>query len=263
MSEWAVAADASPLSSLGVLDRVPYGSFDPFVSLASAAARTSRVRLVTMVVIGPLRSAAMLAKQAASVHELSGGRLVLGLSIGARREDYLATGVDHRGRGRMFSEQLVQLREAWEDRTSVPGPSDRQGPQLLVGGLSGQAFARAARWADGYVHGGGPPRAFAGAAGRARAAWRDLERPGRPQLWGQGYFAFGTPDVVESGATYLRDYYAFTGPFADRIAAGNLVTPQQVKEFVRGYEEAGCDELVLLPTVADLSQLDRLADVLS
>ena len=262
MREWAVAADAGPFSSLGVLDRIPYASFDPFVSLASAAARTTRVRLVTMVVIGPLRSAALLAKQAASVHEMSGGRLVLGLSIGARREDYLAAGMDHRGRGRMFSEQLLQLREAWEDRTSVPGV-EGNGPQLLVGGLSGQAFARAARWGDGYVHGGGPPRAFAGAAGRARAAWRDLERPGRPHLWGQGYFALGPPDAVEAGAAYLRDYYAFTGPFADRVAAANLTTPQQVKEFVRGYEEAGCDELVLLPTVADLSQLQRLADVLS
>jgi len=263
MREWAAGADAGPFTSLGVLDRVPYASFDPFVSLAFAAAATERVRLVTMVVIGPLRSAALLAKQSASVNELSGGRLVLGLSIGARRDDYVAAGVDHRGRGRILSEQLLDLRDAWEDRMAVPAGPNGHAVPLLVGGLSGQAFARAARWADGYVHGGGPPRAFAGAAGRARAAWRDLDRPGRPQLWGQGYFALGSPDAVETGASYLRDYYAFTGPFADRIAAGNLVTPQQVKEFVRGYEEAGCDELVLLPTVADRSQLDRLADVLS
>src|SRR5436190_17173827 len=167
MREWATAADAGPFTSLGVLDRIPYGSFDPFVSLALAAARTARVRLVTMVAIGPLRSAALLSKQAASVNELSGGRLVLGLSIGARRDDYVAAGIDYRGRGRILSEQLLDLRDAWEAGTAVPGAGDHV-PPMLVGGLSGQAFARAARWADGYVHGGGPPRAFAGTAGRAR-----------------------------------------------------------------------------------------------
>jgi hypothetical protein len=67
---------------------------------------------------------------------------------------------------------------------------------------------------------------------------------------------------VEPGAAYLRHYYAFTGPFAEKIAAANLSTPQAVVDFVRGYEESGCDELVLFPTVPTLDQLDRLAEVL-
>ncbi|MGH2819227.1 MAG: LLM class flavin-dependent oxidoreductase, partial [Actinomycetota bacterium] len=58
-------------------------------------------------------------------------------------------------------------------------------------------------------------------------------------------------------------YYAFTGPFADRIAEGLLRTPQGIMQFVRGYAEAGCDELVLMPAVADADQLERLADILS
>ena len=78
--EWARRADAGPFSSVGVLERVVYDSFDPFAALAAAAAATSRVRLATMIAIGPLRSTALLAKQAASVHELSGGRLTLGLA---------------------------------------------------------------------------------------------------------------------------------------------------------------------------------------
>jgi hypothetical protein len=61
----------------------------------------------------------------------------------------------------------------------------------------------------------------------------------------------------------MRDYYAFTGPFAERIVAGMLTTPQAIAQFIRGYEDAGCDELVLFPTVPDLAQLDRLADVLN
>lgn len=250
--EWAKRADAGPFSSLAVLDRVAYDSFEPFTALAAVAGVTDRVRLATMIAVGPLRPTALLAKEAASVHVLSGGRLTLGLAIGARLEDYQAAGVDHRERGRRLSEQLAYLRGRVDEERV--GPS-RDGIELLVGGASGPAFARMARYADGYAHGGGPPRAFAGAAARAEAAWRDLGRPGRPRLWGQGYFALGE---VGTGNAYLRDYYAFAGPFAERVVAANLTSARAVKDFIRGYEEAGCDELVLFPTVSDLSELERL-----
>jgi alkanesulfonate monooxygenase SsuD/methylene tetrahydromethanopterin reductase-like flavin-dependent oxidoreductase (luciferase family) len=255
--EWARLADARPFSSVAVLDRVVYDSFEPFAALAAAAGATERVRLATMIAIGPLRSTALLAKQAASVHGLSGGRLTLGLAVGARTEDYDAAGIEHRGRGRRLAEQLAYLRgDVDGDRV---GPS-RNGIELLVGGASGPAFARAARYADGYAHGGGPPRAFAGAAARAEAAWKDLGRPGRPRLWGQGYFALGD---VERGNEYLRDYYAFTGPFAERIVAASLTSARAIKDFIRGYEEAGCDELVLFPTVSDVGELERLAEAVA
>jgi alkanesulfonate monooxygenase SsuD/methylene tetrahydromethanopterin reductase-like flavin-dependent oxidoreductase (luciferase family) len=255
--EWARRADAGPFSSLAVLDRVVYDCLDPFAALAAAAAVTARVRLATMIAIGPLRATALLAKQAASVHALSSRRLTLGLAIGARIEDYQAAGIDHRGRGGRLSEQLAYLRGGIdEDRV---GPA-REGIELLVGGASGQAFSRMARYADGYAHGGGPPRAFAGAAAGARAAWRDLGRPGRPRLWGQGYFALGD---VERGNAYLRHYYAFTGPFAERVVAANLTSARAIKDFLRGYEEAGCDELVLFPTTADAAELDRLGEVVA
>ena len=261
--EWARRADEGPFASLGTLDRVVYESFDPFAALAAAAAVTRRVELVTMIVIAPIRSTALLAKQAASVHSLSGGRLTLGLATGARTDDYAATGTDGRTRGTRFDEMLGAIRDAWEEARIVPrAPTDVGPPKILVGGLSGRAFARMARNADGYVHGGGPPRAFASAAAKALSAWVDLGRPGRPLLYGQAYFALAPTTRSNAAASYLRDYYGFTGPFAEKVAAANLVTPAAITDFVRGYEEAGCDELVLLPTVSELDQLDRLADVL-
>jgi alkanesulfonate monooxygenase SsuD/methylene tetrahydromethanopterin reductase-like flavin-dependent oxidoreductase (luciferase family) len=175
-------------------------------------------------------------------------------------DDYEAAGVDHRGRGARLSEQLAYLRGCGDDWSAARGLDVPQlDVPLLVGGGSGAALLRMARYADGYAHGGGPPRAFASAAGKARAAWRDLGRPGEPALWGQGYFALGDPD---RGAAYLRDYYAFTGPFAEKIAAGCLTTPRAIKDFVRGYEAEGCDELILFPTVSGVDELDRLAEVL-
>src|SRR5216684_8645089 len=85
--EWAKRADEGPFSSLGVIDRLAYDSFEPLTTLATAAAVTSRVKLVTAIVIGPLHADALLAKMAATIDALSGGRLVLGLAIGARKED--------------------------------------------------------------------------------------------------------------------------------------------------------------------------------
>jgi alkanesulfonate monooxygenase SsuD/methylene tetrahydromethanopterin reductase-like flavin-dependent oxidoreductase (luciferase family) len=260
--DWARQADAGPFTSLAVVDRYAYDCFDALTTLSAAAAVTRRVRLATTIVIAPLRNTATLAKTAATVDAISGGRLVLGLAVGAREDDYEIAKVAYHQRGRILTEQLSSLRNLWESDRFGPRSVRAGGPEILIGGLSDQAFARAARYADGYVHGGGPPHAFARAADRARAAWRDAGRPGLPQLWGQGYFALGD-GAAARGAAYLKDYYAFTGPFADKIAAGLLATPQSVIQYIRGYEEAGCDELVLLPTIAEPRQLDRLAETVA
>src|SRR6266513_2778349 len=81
--EWARRADAGPFASLGVIDRLVHDCWEPLTALAACAALTERVRLATMVVIGPLRRTAVLAEQAATVDAISGGRLVLGLGLGA------------------------------------------------------------------------------------------------------------------------------------------------------------------------------------
>lgn len=266
---WARAAESGPFTSLGVFDRLAYHGTDPLSTLAACAGETEEVRLTTSIVSGPIRSTPMLAKKAATVDLLSDGRLTLGVALGARPDDYATAGCDrddcglsdYEGRGRRFSRQLAELREYWEGDEVGPTPVQDGGPELLVGGESDQTFQRVGRHADGYVHGGGPPRAFASQADRARRAWNEAGRPGSPTLWGHGYYALGDEEVAEAGREYLLDYYDFTGPFAERIADGLLTTPQEVVQFVRGYEEEGCDELLLFPTVADEDQFHRLARV--
>jgi alkanesulfonate monooxygenase SsuD/methylene tetrahydromethanopterin reductase-like flavin-dependent oxidoreductase (luciferase family) len=260
--DWATRAEDGPFSSLGVVDRLQYDCYEPMTTLAVAAACTHRVGLVTMVVISPLRNHAVLAKEAVTINALSNGRLTLGVAVGARVEDFSAAGVPHRGRGDVLEDQLSDMRALWDD--DLPGGA-RPGPvpPLLVGGISDVTFLRVARYAQGYVHGGGPPRTFERAARRTRTAWDEWGREGSPRLWAQGYFALGADDVVMRGRDYVRDYYAFAGPFAERIAEGMLGTPQAIAQFVRGYREAGCEELVLLPAVAEPDQLDRLESALA
>lgn len=263
LMEWAQRAEAGSFSSLGVVDRLRYECYEPMTSLAAVAAATERIGLVTMVVIGPLRNDGVLAKAATTLDAMSNGRFTLGLAVGARGDDYDASGIPAAGRGNRLTEQLVEIRMHWERAETQRMLARPHGPKLLVGGMSDMAFLRMARYAQGYVHGGGPPKTFARAADRARTAWSELGRTGQPALWAQGYFALGDDATIDRGLDYMRDYYAFTGPFAERIAEGLLRTPQAVAQFVRGYKEAGCDEVVLLPAVGDLDQLDRLQDALS
>jgi len=261
--DWAQSAETLGMGSLGVLDRLAHDGYEPLAALSTASAVTSSIQLVTMIVIGPLRNTALLARQSLSVHALAGGRLSLGVAVGARKDDYDAAGVDYSTRGRRLAEQLTSIRDLWEQRPMEMPLDAPATPDLLVGGGSDIAFARVARYADGYAHGGGPPRAFARAADKARAAWSDAGRPGKPRLWGQGYFALGDDATIAAGIAYMREYYAFTGPYVERIVAELLTTPQAVAQFVRGYAEAGCDDLVLFPAVAHPNQVNRLAAVLA
>lgn len=277
---WARQADFGPFTSLAVLDRVVYESFDPLSTLAAAAAVTSRVRLATTILISPLYNTVLLGKMAATIHALSEGRLSLGVAVGVRRDDYQSAGAQYQTRGGRLVEQLVSLRKQWEDEGEASGTTPiaattllpatppmatayrgNTGPQLLIGGLSERTFARVARYADGYIHGGGPPRAFARAATKACSAWVDAGRPGLPHLWAQGYFALGDEATIARGRQYLAHYYAFTGHFAEKVVDGLLTSPQAIAQFARGYADAGCDELVLFPTVAELPQLRRLVEV--
>lgn len=258
---WAVEADRGPFGQLAVHDRLAWDSFEALTALAAVAAVTERIQLATLILIAPLRGTALLAKQAATVDALSNGRLTLGVGIGPRRDDYELGEVRFGSRGRRLDDQLLALRDHWEGGAFGPRPVSPRGPRLLVGGGGDAAFMRVARHADGYVHGGGPPRAFKGAVDKALAAWHDAGRTGRPRLVGTAYYALG-PEMESAGREDLLQYYAFTGPFAERIAAGLLTSREAVSELAAGYAEAGCDELVLFPTVASLDQLDRLAAAL-
>jgi alkanesulfonate monooxygenase SsuD/methylene tetrahydromethanopterin reductase-like flavin-dependent oxidoreductase (luciferase family) len=111
--EWAKKADGGPFSSMGLIDRLVYDNYDPLIALAAAAGATHRIRLMTTILLAPLHSAAVLAKQVASLDALSGGRLTLGLGVGIREDDFQAASVPFHTRGKAFDEQLATMQRIW------------------------------------------------------------------------------------------------------------------------------------------------------
>src|SRR4051794_35896707 len=93
--EWARRAEVRKFSSLGTIDRIAYGGYEPLIALAAAAAVTDRIGLASSVLLGPLRvNAATLAKQSLSLQSLSAGRFTLGIGLGAREDDYEVADVE-------------------------------------------------------------------------------------------------------------------------------------------------------------------------
>lgn len=257
--EWARRADARGFSSLGTIDRLVYGNYEPMTALAAAAAVTERIGLCTSVLLGPLRpNPTELAKQALSLHALSGGRFTLGIGLGGREDDYEASDVPTRGRGKALDAALERIKEVWEgDRI---GPSEQGSPSLVVGGGVDASFERAARFGDGWIAGGAPPEQYAGMAEKARTAWSAAGREEEPRLLGLAYYSLGENAEAEA-ATYLNDYYAWLGEeVAGYIVAGAAKDAETVQQRLAAFEQAGCGELIFFPSSSDAVQVDLLAD---
>src|SRR3954451_5177785 len=180
--DWARRAEDAGFSSLGTLDRMAYPNYESLISLAAAAAVTERVRLVTDILIAPLRPAALLAKQAATIDQISNGRLTLGLAVGGRPDDFEAAGVDFNSRGKIFEQQLEDMAKVWSGDDSV-GPPAANGsrPEVLIGGSADVAYRRAARYGDGWTMGGGTPDMLGEAIPKLREAWGAEGRDGNPR----------------------------------------------------------------------------------
>ena len=248
LARFAARAEQAGYASLWSFQRllVPEGSgmdqvyrsvLDPLAALAYAAAGTSRIRLGVAVVNLPFVSPAYLAKQAATVDVLSGGRLDLGLGIGWMPEEFAATGASMARRGPRTVEYVAVLRTLWAGGVSefagefyeiprsmvAPVPVQPGGPPVLLGGLARPALERAGRIADGWVtssrtdlaqiaEGVGVIRAAASQAGRdpdaVRIICRGVVRVGAesPAPAGDGRLLLsGSPDQIRADTRWLAD----------------------------------------------------------
>ncbi|WP_433439976.1 LLM class flavin-dependent oxidoreductase [Nonomuraea sp. CA-141351] len=265
--DWARRADAGPFTTLALLDRLVYDNPEPLVALAVIAGATTRVRVQTEVLLAPLREPALLAKQAATLDLISGGRLVLGIGVGGREDDHLVAGTDIRTRGRRLDEQMAVMRRLWSGEPYGDGagpigplPARSGGPEVLFGGFQPAALARVARWGDGFLA-AAPPSWAGGLIDTVQRFWKEAGRSGAPRIVTQVNVALGPEDVVADARTAMGAYYEFTG-MADRMVSGMLTTPGEIRQAVAQYADLGADEVMLYCYGRDPNQVDRLADAL-
>ena len=134
-------------------------------------------------------------------------------------------------------------------------------PGLLIGGTSDAAFRRVGQHGDGWTAGGGGYERFGGALERVREAWQAAGRDGEPRTMALFYFSLGDRAEEQAQET-LGAYYAFAGEYAEMIVSSAATSAERVREYVAGYEAAGCDEVICFPASADPAQVELLAEAL-
>jgi probable F420-dependent oxidoreductase len=225
----------------------PYTELDPFhdplVMFAYLAAITERVGFASGVMVLPQRQTALVARQAADVDLLSGGRLRLGVGVGWNHVEYEALGFDFRGRGARQEEQIEVLRRLFTDpvvdftgsfhridRASL-NPKPTRSIPIWLGGSSEVAFDRAARVADGFIF-------FGGGVDHTTDAWDKM----RGRLDGLG----------RSAAEFGADWVALPGGGVETVAAD-----------VDAWREAGGTHISLATMGLGFDSADKHIDYLA
>ena len=256
-------AEELGFSTLGTIGRIAYPSFEELITLAAAAGATERIGLMTDVLLAPAREPVLLAKQAATLDQLSGGRFVLGVGVGSRPDDFAVTGFNVHDRGRRLDAGLELMRRAWRGeavpgttRPVTPRPVDGDSVPIMIGGRTDQAVRRTVEHGIGYTQGGGSPEDLKAMMGRIDQAWSEAGRQGRPRYASLGYFAIGE-EVADEARTNVLEYY---GEYGEMVWRNAIKTPDQARERVKLFEAAGCDELILFMIAPAVTQAERLAE---
>jgi len=280
--DYARRAEELGFDSLWAWDHMFLGTARPFPFLESLstlivlARETERVELGTGILVLPLRGAAVLAKTAATLELISGGRLTLGMAVGWYEREFDACGIPFKRRGQIFEENLELMKQFWTgERVSgeargvpfrnalmLPKPEPRERPRLLIGGYVDKVLKRVAEKGDGWLTYFYEPEAFATAWRRigehAEAAGRD---PG--ELGNVAQLTLCIDDSFEAADARARQYIAdyFDLPAWSESTAESAIrgTPQQCAEQIAEQAAVGVQHICLVPCDYEQEQVERFA----
>jgi probable F420-dependent oxidoreductase len=273
-------AEQLGFTSLWVWDHLFLGSRQPFpqlealTTLAVLASHTTTIELGTGVLVLPIRDPALLAKTAASIQVISGGRLRLGVAAGWYEREFDATGTPFKNRGRLFERNLEicmdlwtrdEVTGTWDDLSfrrvkMLPVPQPR--PQILIGGYVDRVLKRAATLGDGWLTYFYTPEAFA-------ESWSKIERfaeqagrdPAGLRSLNQLPICIGPSKEAARARTgpWLASYFdtpEWSNATPDSAICG---TPADCAEQIAAHLDAGVQEICLIPHEYDLEQVEQCA----
>jgi alkanesulfonate monooxygenase SsuD/methylene tetrahydromethanopterin reductase-like flavin-dependent oxidoreductase (luciferase family) len=271
---WCRQVDEGPWTSLAVPERVTFTSHSLTVQLAAAAALTERVRLWSTLIVLPAHDAVQVAKDMASIDQLSDGRLTVGVGVGGRQADFRAIGGDFGHRWERMDEQVATVRRIWAQEPPFEGsdpvgppPVQPGGPPLVAGVMGPKALARAAQWAAGVDD----PTSITEVVGDSLAAqrqrvieaWKEAGRDEAPHFSTSLWYALGD-GAKERLEAYVYEYMKIFDPgFARTLAeSASVTTPEALRHAIDVARDVGCDEFFLVPTTADPDELARTREAL-
>ncbi|MDG2335681.1 MAG: LLM class flavin-dependent oxidoreductase [Myxococcota bacterium] len=269
---WCRAIDSGPFSSLSCGERITGYTLEMRTVLAAAAALTERVRIMPSLYVLPMHSAAWAAKEVATLDVLSGGRVTLGVGVGGREIDYRSVGASFARRHQRMDDAVAQMRKIWSGLPAVEGadeigpcPVQEGGPPIIAGVMGPKAMRRAAAWADGvYVFSmSGNVAEIERMVTAADAAWSEAGRES-PPLKIAGFWYSLANESERRLAEYVHQYLAVFGDEAARAIAKTMRChrTEAIEESIEGIRALGCDELILSPASAELTEVDRLVEIL-
>ncbi len=269
---WCRAIDEGPWATLAVPERVTYQSHDMMVQLASAAVLTERVQLATTIIVLPAHDAVDTAKKLASVDVLAEGRLTVGVGVGGRDHDYRALGAPFEHRWSTMDAQVETMKAVWAGEPPFEGadpvgptPVQPGGPSLMAGVMGPKATARAAKWAAG-IDGAwtifGDTTALADTIETAKGWWA-AAGGATPRISTSVWFALGD-DAPDRLSAYAASYMAIFGEDTESFARSAVTASSSdaLAHIAADCEAAGVDELYLVPTTADVAEVERAAEAL-
>jgi alkanesulfonate monooxygenase SsuD/methylene tetrahydromethanopterin reductase-like flavin-dependent oxidoreductase (luciferase family) len=248
------------------------------VALAIAASATDAATLGTCVVQLPLRQAPAVAKQAASLQMLSGGRFVLGVGVGSHQGEYEQAGIDYHTRGRQLDAGIGELRRSWLSGHGITaGDVSSNGPEryrqlpepspipVWVGGSSEVALRRAANLADGWMPLFLTPTEYGDAIERLG---KELDRAGRStDAVTRSIVLFTSIDddpqlAQRRGTGWMSSLYGIPPKAFERHLVSG--TSEEVAGIVDAFRDAGAEHVAIYITADQpLEQFGHLIGALA
>ncbi len=272
MLEWFRRVDEGPFSTLSCGERMVGSSIDMMATLAAAAAVTERIRIVPTLYVLPMHPAIKVAKHAATLDLISGGRTSITVGIGGRIHDYMCMEREPVRRYAKMDEQVAQIRRIWAgeipfEGAEPVGPQVVQpgGPPILAGVTGPKGIARAAKWADGIYSwsGNGLAEEMKAQQTLVTSAWQDAGRDSAPQRVG-GFWYSLAPNADEKLKAYVYKYIKIMGegPAKAMAAAVDRSSHDAVRASLDAYEELGVEECWLNSATAEIAEIDGLIEVI-
>jgi alkanesulfonate monooxygenase SsuD/methylene tetrahydromethanopterin reductase-like flavin-dependent oxidoreductase (luciferase family) len=270
--EFFKRVDEGPFSTISCGERMVGPSVDMMAMLAAAAAVTERVRIVPTLYVLPMHPAVKVAKHAATLDLISGGRTSITVGIGGRAHDYRCMEKEPVRRYAKMDEQVAQIRSIWAgelpfEGTEPVGPAVVQpgGPPILAGVTGPKGIARAAKWADGFYSwsGNGVGDEIKRQLELIRGSWDDAGRDKAPEKVA-GFWYCLAPNADEKLKAYVYKYIKVMGdaPAKAMSAMCDRSSPDAVRASLDAYEELGIEECWLNTATSDMAEIDGLLQVM-